>query len=321
MPTILPPKKDVALALLERASVFIHLDPRDPSVQVPSWFKRQPQLVLQVGLNMLVRIPDLDVGEDAIACTLSFNRAPHYCYVPWRAVYALVGEDGRGMVWPEDIPPEVPAQGAESIAGASPRPRLHSVPRDSAAHADSAAPSSRAPNSAVPASQGAASRGPASQNPASAAPSRRAQFRGAGEHDSASARSSRSPSLFPPPPDSKATSQGNARGTRADAKQEGPPVLALSGSKRRRANAERRSGDSRAPVSSDPSSSSPLGSSSLGVSGESDSAASLRPGATVEPGERSSASSSDSQRAPVSSGDSQERSTRSSERPYLRLVR
>src|SRR6187399_1494793 len=104
MPTILPPKKDVALALLERASVFIHLDPRDPSVQVPSWFKRQPQLVLQVGLNMLVRIPDLDVGEEAIACTLSFNRAPHYCYVPWRAVYALVGEDGRGMVWPEDIP-------------------------------------------------------------------------------------------------------------------------------------------------------------------------------------------------------------------------
>lgn len=110
MSPILPPKKDVALALLERASVFVHLDPRHEGVVVPPWLKRQPQLVLQIGLNMAVKIPDLDIGAEAVSCTLSFSRRPHYCHVPWSAVYALVGEDGRGMVWPEDIPPEVAAQ-------------------------------------------------------------------------------------------------------------------------------------------------------------------------------------------------------------------
>lgn len=124
MSSLLPPKKDVALALLERASVFVHLDPRGDDVLVPAWFKRQAQLVLQVGLNMAVRIPDLDVSEDAIACTLSFTRSPHYCYVPWNAVYALVGEDGRGMVWPEDIPSEVAAQ-TQSLT--QKRPQLRSV--------------------------------------------------------------------------------------------------------------------------------------------------------------------------------------------------
>jgi hypothetical protein len=88
-------------------------------VSVPALLKKQPQLVLQIGLNMAVKIPDLEVLDDAICCTLSFSRRPHYCYVPWSAIYALVGEDGRGMVWPEDIPPEVATQSAASPAGTS----------------------------------------------------------------------------------------------------------------------------------------------------------------------------------------------------------
>jgi len=106
----MPSKKDVALALLQGPSLFIHLDPRKPDVVVPAWFKSQPQLVLQVGLNMAVPIPDLDVDDEGITCTLSFNRSPHWCKLPWPAVYALVGEDGRAMVWPDDVPPEVAAQ-------------------------------------------------------------------------------------------------------------------------------------------------------------------------------------------------------------------
>jgi stringent starvation protein B len=106
----LPPKKDVALALLERSSVYVHLDPRQVAVVVPPWFKKQPQLVLQIGLNMHVPIPDLRLDEDGMSCTLSFNRAPFYCVVPWGSVFAIVGDDGRGMVWPEDVPAEVARQ-------------------------------------------------------------------------------------------------------------------------------------------------------------------------------------------------------------------
>jgi stringent starvation protein B len=120
--TPLPPKKEVALALLERGSVHVHLDPRAAGVVVPAWFKRQAQLVLQVGLNMPVPIPDLRVDDEGMSCTLSFNRSPFFCVVPWSSVYAMVGDDGRGMVWPEDVPPEVALQARARDAEPSKKP-------------------------------------------------------------------------------------------------------------------------------------------------------------------------------------------------------
>lgn len=117
-------------ALLERSSVYIHLDPRKDDVRVPPWFKKQPQLVLQVGLRMAVPIRDLDVGEDAVSCTLSFNRAPFFCYVPWTAVFALVADDGKGILWPNDIPQEVAAQQAERAQKEQARERMRSVSAD-----------------------------------------------------------------------------------------------------------------------------------------------------------------------------------------------
>jgi stringent starvation protein B len=117
----LPPKKAVAMALLQGPSMLVHLDPRREGVVVPPHFRRQPQLVLQFGLNLAVPIRDLDVNEEGLSGTLSFNRSPCWCYLPWSAVYALVGEDGRGMVWPDDVPPEI-AAGAQRAADARPAP-------------------------------------------------------------------------------------------------------------------------------------------------------------------------------------------------------
>jgi stringent starvation protein B len=127
--TRLPPKKDVALALLEQATVLVHLDPRAAQVQVPEWFKRQPQLVLQIGLNMPKPIPDLNVDDEGISCTLSFSNSPHYCFLPWAAVYALIGASGRGMVWPEDVPKEVAGQYVVTAPKeeTKPRPALRTV--------------------------------------------------------------------------------------------------------------------------------------------------------------------------------------------------
>jgi stringent starvation protein B len=121
--TRLPPKKDVALALLEQATVLVHLDPRAEAVQVPAWFKRQPQLVLQIGLNMPKPIPDLSVDDAGISCTLSFSNTPHYCHLPWAAVYALIGASGRGMVWPDDVPKEVAGQYVVTTPKEEPKPR------------------------------------------------------------------------------------------------------------------------------------------------------------------------------------------------------
>ncbi|MEO8178500.1 MAG: ClpXP protease specificity-enhancing factor SspB [Deltaproteobacteria bacterium] len=125
----LPPKKAVALDLLERTSVFVHLDPRRPGVIVPLVFAKQPNLVLQLGLNMAISIPDLEVGDSGLSCTLSFNRRPHFCRLPWSAIYALIGQEGGGMVWPEDVPPEVVAQQRSAAKKDAParKPALRAV--------------------------------------------------------------------------------------------------------------------------------------------------------------------------------------------------
>ncbi len=150
----LPPKREVAIALLETSSVYVHLDPRGAGVHVPAWFKKQPQLVLQVGLNMPVPIPDLDVGEEALSCTLSFNRRPEHCWIPWSAIYGLVGEDGRGMIWPEDVPPEVAAQAQGRPA--TPKERhLRAVAEGSATQATA----TQAPATQAAATQAAATQG------------------------------------------------------------------------------------------------------------------------------------------------------------------
>jgi stringent starvation protein B len=106
----LPPKREVACTLLRKGSLFVHLDPRVSGVRVPAWLSHQPQLVLQVGFEMLIPIPDLRVDDEGVLGTLSFSRMPFTCFVPWDAVFALVGDDGRGMVWPESMPAEIAAE-------------------------------------------------------------------------------------------------------------------------------------------------------------------------------------------------------------------
>ena len=114
----LPSKRDVARALLLKGTVFVHLDPRMESVIVPPWLKRQPQLVLQVGLDMAVPIPDLRVDDAGVYGTLSFNRTSFTCSVPWDAVFAVVGDDGRGMVWPGSMPQEIAAEVEREVSRA-----------------------------------------------------------------------------------------------------------------------------------------------------------------------------------------------------------
>ncbi len=149
----LPPKKEVALALLERSSIYVHLDPRQPAVVVPVGFKKQPQLVLQVGLNMPVPIPDLHLDDDGISCTLSFNREAFLCVMPWASIFAIVGEDGRGMVWPDDVPAEVARQAQVRAVDSAPR-KEPAKPVAAARDAKPGAPKKRsrkrAPLSAVP---------------------------------------------------------------------------------------------------------------------------------------------------------------------------
>jgi hypothetical protein len=97
---------------------------------VPPHLTRQPQIVLEIGLDMPLPILDLRVDDWGVLGTLSFNRSPFTCCVPWEAVFAVVGKDGMGMVWPDSLPPEVAAEvrraarraEAEELAAEAPVP-------------------------------------------------------------------------------------------------------------------------------------------------------------------------------------------------------
>lgn len=82
---------------------------------------------MQYGYDLGIPIPDLQVDEFGVTATLSFNLTPHHTVVPWSAVYVVASEDGRGVLYHEDVPtdvsvmaraePEAPADGVVETTG------------------------------------------------------------------------------------------------------------------------------------------------------------------------------------------------------------
>ena len=112
-----PTKREVMLALLERAEARVHLDARRPGVELPARFLGQAHLRLDYGYGFTPPIPDLVIDDHGIRATLSFNRVPFQTFVPWSAVYLIADFDGNGAVWQEDIPSDLKI---EQDAGGSP---------------------------------------------------------------------------------------------------------------------------------------------------------------------------------------------------------
>jgi stringent starvation protein B len=118
----MPAKKSTMEKLLRDGPVLVHLDPRRAGVEVPAQHRGEPRLVLRFGYGLSPPIADLAVEEQALAGTLTFRGVPFRCVVPWSAVYAVVGEDGRGLVWSEDVPPEIAHEYARDARGQTARP-------------------------------------------------------------------------------------------------------------------------------------------------------------------------------------------------------
>ncbi|HET6148718.1 MAG TPA: ClpXP protease specificity-enhancing factor SspB [Polyangia bacterium] len=102
-----PSKHEVFLALLRESWTSLHLDARRPGVIVPAHLKSEPHLVLQYGHDLPIPIPDLEVDEHGVRATLSFSKHPQRTVVPWSAVYVVTCDDGRGVLYHEDVPEDV----------------------------------------------------------------------------------------------------------------------------------------------------------------------------------------------------------------------
>ena len=102
-----PSKYEAFLALLQEGRPSLHLDARRSGVIVPAHLRAEPHLVLQYGHDLPIPIPDLEVDEHGVRATLSFSKNPQRTVVPWSAVYVVTCDDGRGVLYDEDVPEDV----------------------------------------------------------------------------------------------------------------------------------------------------------------------------------------------------------------------
>jgi stringent starvation protein B len=102
-----PTKQEAFLALMQEGWTSLHLDARRAGVVVPPHLKNEAHLVLQYGHDLPIPIPDLAIDEYGVSATLSFARQPHHTVIPWSAVYVVALDDGRGILYQEDIPDDV----------------------------------------------------------------------------------------------------------------------------------------------------------------------------------------------------------------------
>jgi hypothetical protein len=104
------------------SSVFVHVDTRLDGVVLPQPLLGRPQVALQLGHNMTIPVRDLTMDPHEWSATLSFDRTPFFCTIPWSAVYLIVGDSGEGASWPDDIPFEARVQSAEDSRTSYRRP-------------------------------------------------------------------------------------------------------------------------------------------------------------------------------------------------------
>lgn len=128
-----PSKQDAFLALLREGWTSLHLDARRPGVVVPAHLRNEAHLVLQYGHDLPIPIPDLEVDEYGVRATLSFSKTPQRTVVPWSAVYVVACDDGRGVLYHEDVPEDVSIVAARASGVGDDLGDLDSVPDEIAA--------------------------------------------------------------------------------------------------------------------------------------------------------------------------------------------
>ncbi|MEO5377868.1 MAG: ClpXP protease specificity-enhancing factor SspB [Magnetococcus sp. DMHC-6] len=120
-----PSKGEVIRLLLEQEGrVMLHLDATRQGVVVPRRFNRD--IGLRLVLNKQMPQP-IDIGSSAIKSELRFGGIPHYCILPFLAIWGAVNPDtGHGMFWPESMPLSIRHDYESHLASGSISPPLPS---------------------------------------------------------------------------------------------------------------------------------------------------------------------------------------------------
>lgn len=102
----LPDKARVIRFLLgTEGRIMLCLDAAWEGVEVPRRFLDDPALMLVLNREMPQPIHFL---SDAVASELRFGGIPHYCIIPYAALWSVFNPDSiRGMLWLDSVPERV----------------------------------------------------------------------------------------------------------------------------------------------------------------------------------------------------------------------
>lgn len=90
----------------EKGKVMVTLDARRPGVSVPSRFVEDAQLNLDFSVRF--GLADFAFDSRGVRASLSFQRQPFFCDIPWSAVYALFSHvDNERLTWARSLPREI----------------------------------------------------------------------------------------------------------------------------------------------------------------------------------------------------------------------
>lgn len=104
-------KKKAFEDLLSNGRLYLTLDTRVKGVKVPSEHQGLSALTIVFGLDLPVPLDDMQVDRNGIAVTLSFERRPHHCVIPWDAVWYLVpAGDREGVLFGRSLPDSIRQQ-------------------------------------------------------------------------------------------------------------------------------------------------------------------------------------------------------------------
>lgn len=89
-----PLKHDAVQALMAHGVVRLVILPKSTGCLLPDHLLERDAVALDIGVDMPIPIRDLTVDHFGVRGTLSFNRRPFACVVPWAAVVgaAVVGK-------------------------------------------------------------------------------------------------------------------------------------------------------------------------------------------------------------------------------------
>ena len=97
-------KQDILNALLGTGdNVMMYIDTSEPltserlGLVIPKHLSNKGPVPFEIGYNLSKPIPDLEVTDDGVSCSLSFSGRNQYCFFPWKSILGFGGNAFQSM--------------------------------------------------------------------------------------------------------------------------------------------------------------------------------------------------------------------------------